>query len=106
MHKLLLIAVLCLPEAARSFAVGGRAALVGRRQPTTAPHTLITMGSDKEFEEWARQKKIASGVDPDEDFGASRRFSQTLLAGGGVIAVVVPTLLAIWAYNEGYLTPQ
>ena len=25
---------------------------------------------------------------------------------GGVIAVVVPTLLAIWAYNEGYLTPQ
>ena len=105
MHKLLLVAVLCLPEAAQSFALGSRAALVPQRQPTLSQR-LITMGSDKEFEEWARQKKIASGVDPDEDFGASRRFSQTLLAGGGVIAVLVPTLLGIWAYNEGYLTPQ
>ena len=24
----------------------------------------------------------------------------------GLIAVIVPTVAGIWAYNEGYLTPQ
>ena len=39
--------------------------------------------SDKEFEEWARKKKIASGVDPDEDFGAGRRAESTIYLVGG-----------------------
>ena len=38
---------------------------------------------DKEFEEWVRKKKIASGVDPDEDFGAGRSTEATIWAGGG-----------------------
>ena len=25
---------------------------------------------------------------------------------GGLIAIVVPVVAALWAYNEGYLTPQ
>ena len=40
---------------------------------------------DKEFEEWARQKKIASGVDPDEDFGSGRRVESLIYTVGGVL---------------------
>ena len=61
---------------------------------------------DKEFEEWVRQKKIASGVDPDEDFGAGRRAEGSIYLVGGLVTVLVPLISGIWAYNEGYLTPQ
>ena len=53
-----------------------------------------------------RQKKIASGVDPDEDFGSGRRNEATIYLVGGAIAILVPVIAGIWAYNEGYLTPQ
>ena len=38
---------------------------------------------DIEFEEWARKKKIAAGVDPDEDFGAGRRAENSIYLVGG-----------------------
>ena len=107
--------------------------------------------------QWARKKKIAAGVDPDEDFAAGREAeSKIYVVGGapaaatlaacprtllpappalsrprplarcppliaalrselcaasflplaGLITVLVPTIAGIWAYNEGYLTPQ
>ena len=118
--------------AANGLVVGG----IGQRSAVSRPVQprlpVPAMVSDKEFEEWARKKKIASGVDPDEDFGAGRRAeSQIYVVGGaiparhrltllacrsrdtvlctpctGAIAILVPTIAAIWAYNEGYLTPQ
>jgi hypothetical protein len=41
---------------------------------------------DKEFEEWVRQKKIASGVDPDEDFAAGRQAESKIYLVGGACA--------------------
>jgi len=61
---------------------------------------------DKEFEEWVRQKKLASGVDPDEDFAGNRQVANAITAVGGIVTVVVPVILGLWAYNAGYLTPQ
>ena len=62
-----------------------RQALV-RAQPVKPRHGSFNMKSqeDKEFEEWMRQKKIASGVDPDEDFAAGRSFEQSIFQVGGV----------------------
>eukprot|EP00324_Dicrateria_rotunda_P004554 CAMPEP_0206160822 /NCGR_PEP_ID=MMETSP1474-20131121/7140_1 /ASSEMBLY_ACC=CAM_ASM_001110 /TAXON_ID=97495 /ORGANISM="Imantonia sp., Strain RCC918" /LENGTH=108 /DNA_ID=CAMNT_0053562403 /DNA_START=28 /DNA_END=354 /DNA_ORIENTATION=+ len=86
---------------------------VGRRVGAVASHAAIkpwpvSMKSqeDKEFEEWVRQKKIASGVDPDEDFAAGRGVESGIYTVGGLITVLVPLIAGIWAYNEGYLTPQ
>jgi len=61
---------------------------------------------DIEFEEWARKKKIAAGIDPDEDFGASRRAENSIYLVGGLITILVPVIAGTWAYNAGYLTPQ
>ena len=41
-----------------------------------------------------------------EDFGQQRRIEKAVYTVGGLITIIVPTVLAIWAYNEGYLTPQ
>ena len=57
-------------------------------RPTAKPRPWpIGMKSqeDKEFEEWARQKKIASGVDPDEDFGSGRRVESLIYTVGGAL---------------------
>jgi len=81
-----------------------RDAVVGTRQ--SAPDVFMKSQEDLEFDEWARQKKIASGVDPDEDFGTGRRAESTIYLVGGLIAVLVPVIAGTWAYNEGYLTPQ
>lgn len=45
--------------------------------------TFMKSQEDKEFEEWMRQKKIASGVDPDEDFGSGRRAESLIYTIGG-----------------------
>lgn len=60
---------------------------------------------DKEFEEWVRQKKIASGVDPDEDFGTGRRVEGSIyLVGGAHNDLTVHTLrLWCWGDTEGLL---
>lgn len=41
-----------------------------------------------------------------EDFGTQRRVEKAVFTAGGLITVIVPVVLGIWAYNEGYLTPQ
>merc|ERR1719478_577208 len=82
---------------------GGARGLARPRLATTAPPFMKTQ-EDKEFEEWVRQKKIASGVDPDEDFGAGRRAEGTIYLIGGLVTVLVPVIAGIWAYNEGSLT--
>ena len=43
---------------------------------------------DKEFEEWVRKKKIASGVDPDEDFAAGRAQERSIFQVGGAPPVL------------------
>jgi len=57
-------------------------------QRSTPP--FMKSQEDKEFEEWARQKKIKSGIDPDEDFGAGRRAERTIFAGGGAPKSATP----------------
>merc|ERR1719231_337574 len=100
--------LLALLQACASFGVGaGRRAVAQPVQPRLARWAVdMKSKEDKEFEEWVRQKKIASGVDPDEDFGAGRRVEGSIYLVGGLVTVLVPTIAGIWAYNEGYLTPQ
>merc|ERR1719191_1348790 len=97
----LLALLLCVP-ACECLVVGG-AAGVARPVQLRVNGRAFTMKTqeDKEFEEWVRQKKIASGVDPDEDFGAGRRAESTIYTIGGLIAIIVPTVAGIWACNEG-----
>ena len=38
---------------------------------------------DREFEEWKRNKMIASGVDPDEDFAGGRAVESSIYTVGG-----------------------
>ena len=80
----LFLLVACLLAAADALVVGGRG-LSSVRQATTplAPFTPMKSQEDKEFEEWVRQKKIKSGVDPDEDFGGGRRAEGLIYAIGG-----------------------
>ena len=61
---------------------------------------------DREFEEWMAKKRAAAGVDGSEDFGAGRRAEGSICAVGGAITILVPLIAGLWAYNEGYLTPQ
>ena len=74
--------------------------------PRLAPDVFMKSKEDREFEEWARQKKIASGVDPDEDFGTGRRVESSIYLVGGLVTVLVPVIAGTWAYTAGYLTPQ
>ena len=91
--------VLCAGRRARRGA--GAAARCGARAPA---HDAGK--EDKEFEEWVRKKKIASGVDPDEDFATGRAAESAIYQVGGAITILVPLIAGLWAYNEGYLTPQ
>jgi len=102
--SLLLVALYC--AASEAFVVGAGRLTAAPCRPRSAHPFTMKSEEDKEFEEWVRQKKLASGVDPDEDFGQSRRVANTITAVGGVVTVVVPVILGIWAYNAGYLTPQ
>merc|ERR1719201_2106021 len=52
------------------------------------------------------QKESLDRVGSNENFGTYRRIESITYLVGGVITVTVPLVLAIWAYNEGYLTPQ
>lgn len=166
--SLLLVALYC--AASEAFVVSAGRLTAAPCRPRSAHPFTMKSEEDKEFEEWVRQKKLASGVDPDEDFGQSRRVANTITAVGGtsralahlargakeqgrrglprscacasahlacmvvvdtglrmafrrsdllcwwrlhnrlllagVVTVVVPVILGIWAYNAGYLTPQ
>lgn len=84
----LLIALLLafLPACAAFGMPSGRS--VTNSRPAVATRFSPTMKSkeDKEFDEWVRQKKIASGVDPDEDFGAGRQQESKIYLVGGAHA--------------------
>ena len=101
---------LCLLPLASALVVStsGRAPQVIGRRPAAAALQGVSMKSqeDKEFEEWMAKKREAAGVNLEEDFGASRRAEGTIYAIGGFIAIAVPVVAGLWAYNEGYLTPQ
>ena len=82
-----LFAIACLATAADALVVGGRGVSSVRKAATPlAPFTIMKSQEDKEFEEWARKKKIASGVDPDEDFAAGREVESNIYAVGGAVA--------------------
>jgi hypothetical protein len=59
---------------------------VSHPAPARFGQTFMGSKEDKEFEEWARQKKIASGVDPDEDFATGRRAEGFIYAIGGELS--------------------
>lgn len=109
--KLLSLCLALLGSCASGLQLGGAPnnAAVRRfvtEQPPRPAFTMRMSKEDQEFEEWVRKKKIASGVDPDEDFAAGRKTESSIFAVGGIVAVVVPVVAGLWAYNEGYLTPQ
>lgn len=84
LRQLLALAFLA---AANGLVVGGagqRASVSRPVQPRIpVPAFMGKSKEDLEFEEWARAKKIAAGVDPDEDFGAGRRAENTIYLIGG-----------------------
>eukprot|EP00967_Tisochrysis_lutea_P096087 scaffold140513_cov39-Tisochrysis_lutea.AAC.1 len=53
-------------------------------------------------EQEARMKAVGS----DSNFGQYRRIESAIYLVGGLITLITPIVLGIWAYNEGYLTPQ
>ena len=82
-----LFVIACLATAADALVVGGRGVSSVRQAATPlAPFTVMKSQEDKEFEEWARKKKIASGVDPDEDFAAGREVESNIYVVGGAVA--------------------
>ena len=103
MRSALFLFFALLLDACASLRVGG---VVGR--PSMAQISArrvvrdFTMKSqeDKEFEEWARKKKIASGVDPDEDFGAGRRSEGIIYVVGGALPALVPCRCTIASVSE------
>jgi len=101
-----LLALACLMLPCSALVVGratapARPLAAGRAHPRMMPSK-----EDKEFDEWVRKKKIASGVDPDEDFATGRAAESAIYQVGGAITILVPLIAGLWAYNEGYLTPQ
>jgi hypothetical protein len=86
----LVVAALCYVPACTCLVVGGAAGTRGALAPPLAARPRFAPGAfrmkskeDIEFEEWVRAKKIASGVDPDEDFGAGRRAEGSIYLVGG-----------------------
>ena len=128
-----LLCVLCLLASSSAFLVGSPGRHAMARPQSTTRCASCSMGKSKEdleFEEWVRKKKLAAGVDPDEDFGTGRKAEKGIyLAGGensqmmfatashplrsaldlvctGLVTVLVPIIAGTWAYQNGYLTPQ
>ena len=80
-----------------AFTVGTTGRRVAAAQATLPPHLQkFTMKSqeDKEFEEWVRKKKIAAGVDPDEDFATGRQNEGRIYVVGGAWCALC--LLELW----------
>mmetsp|Transcript_870 Transcript_870/g.1444 ORF Transcript_870/g.1444 Transcript_870/m.1444 type:complete len:109 (+) Transcript_870:69-395(+) len=71
------------------------------------PRLFRMLSEDEEYEIW-KAKKLGNvkKLGSDENFGEYRRTESTIYAVGGLITVLVPVIAGIWAYNEGYLTPQ
>lgn len=100
-------ALCVLPLEALVVGGGSRSQAVGRPTTVVRPWPLsMKSQEDKEFEEYVARKREAAGVDGTEDFGAGRRTENSIYAVGGFITIAVPVIAGLWAYNEGYLTPQ
>ena len=85
-----LLALACLALPCSALVVGratapARPLAAGRALPRMMPSK-----EDKEFEEWVRKKKIASGVDPDEDFATGRAAESAWGAGSHGVHRVNP----------------
>ena len=106
MARLLFLLALCVLPLAQSLVVGGSGRQAIGRPTSAKPAFTMKSAEDKEFEEFMRKKREAAGIDVDEDFGQSRRVEGTIYGVGGFIAIAVPVIAGLWAYNEGYLTPQ
>lgn len=76
----------------------------GKRMPSRFAD--VKMDEDKEFEEWLAQKKKTVGVDMDSDFAKGRRVEAGMYNSALIIGGVATLAAAIWAYLEGYITPQ
>ena len=91
MQSSVLLLIACLFQLGEGYVVAsGRQAIArphaGMRPRLETPN--MKSQEDKEFEEWMRQKKIASGVDPDEDFAAGRSTEKSIFAVGGEAAAL------------------
>ncbi|KAL1530765.1 hypothetical protein AB1Y20_001663 [Prymnesium parvum] len=75
-----------------------------RSRPRGVPFMLT---EDEEYEEFKRKKLgLVKELGSDENFGTYRRVESGIYIIGGAITILVPVIAGIWAYNEGYLTPQ
>ena len=102
-----LLLALYLPALAQALVVGGAGGRLCITRPAMRQAAyFMKSDEDKEFEEWVKKKRQAAGVDEAEDFGTGRRVEGTIYAVGGFITIAVPVIAGLWAYNEGYLTPQ
>jgi len=52
------------------------------------------------------QEQRMEAVGSNSNFGQYRRIESFIYLIGGLITIITPIVLGIWAYNEGYLTPQ
>ena len=105
-RTLFLLGLACLLQSTAGFAVaGGRLALArphAAARPRFESNVHMKSKEDKEFEEWVRQKKIASGVDPDEDFETGRNVEGNIyIVGGKASRATTPraTLSVCLAYS-------
>ena len=91
MQSSVLLLIACLFQVGEGYVVAsGRQAIArphaGMRPRLETPN--MKSQEDKEFEEWVRKKKIASGVDPDEDFAAGRAQERSIFQVGGAPPVL------------------
>lgn len=87
MRLLALLLALCSTTTFALLIAPARATLARPRPPIS-----MKSDEDREFEAWARKKKIASGVDPDEDFATGRQNEKGILQIGGSPPPALPRL--------------
>ena len=85
---LLALVLFLQPAAALVVGSAGASPAVRTLQQVQAVPLHMKSQEDKEFEEWVRKKKIASGVDPDEDFAAGRAQERSIFQVGGAPPVL------------------
>mmetsp|Transcript_8147 Transcript_8147/g.16094 ORF Transcript_8147/g.16094 Transcript_8147/m.16094 type:complete len:118 (-) Transcript_8147:847-1200(-) len=86
-----------LPNIARSPAL---ATLISHSAQSTRSSPIFAKTDDEKMKE--RMRAVGSN----ENFGTYRRIENSIYLVGGLVTVLTPIILGIWAYNEGYLTPQ
>ena len=110
MARYFLLLGACLLAAADALVVGGGSLATARQAASSRPLArTIRMESqeDREFKEWARNKKIAAGVDPDEDFAAGREAESKIYVVGGApcrlpahLHQTLSVMSAVWRFAD------